>query len=120
MYSAPVERMNHQAIKGCMSDETGDLRVDVERVSTRLNGMNQMTTGNNMNDWMQSMQSFGEEFATIEPKLTFISKSVRDELLHIKEQEEGELRERFEQQMDEYRKVGTIVRKYERHSRTMH
>ena len=88
-----------------------ELRMELDRVSSRLNTFNYKGSGANMNDWMKVMQSFGEEFATVEPKLTFISKSVRDELLQIKAKEEGELHAYFEQQIENCKKVGYMKRR---------
>jgi hypothetical protein len=104
-----VQRPQHQS-NGNRADEGKeelDLRakLDLERVSSMLDAFNPKSRDTSMNDWMQTMQSFGEEIATLEPKLTFISKSVRNELFQIKEKEEGELRECFERQIDDYRKV---------------
>ncbi len=104
-----VQIPHHQS-NGCHEEEGKeelDLRanLDLERVTSMLDVFNHKSRGASMNDWMQTMQSFGEEIATLEPKLTFISKSVRNELFQIKEKEEGELHECFERQIVDYRKV---------------
>lgn len=86
------------------------LRMELDRVSSRLNTFNYKGSGTNMSDLMKIMQSFGEEFATLEPKLTFISMSIRDELHQIRAKEEGDLHEYFEGQIEDCRKVGYLNR----------
>ena len=105
------QRMHNQAIGNCSDDGTGDvyLRTDLERVSSRLDRFNHLADGINMDDWMQAMQSYAEEVATLEPKLTVVSKLVRDELRQIKGKEVGEIHECFRQQIDEYKKVGCLA-----------
>jgi len=111
MSMSSFQRMHNQAIGNCSDDETGDvyLRTDLERVSSRLDRFNHLADSINMDDWMQAMQSYGEEVATLEPKLTVVSKLVRDELRQIKGKEAGEIHECFRQQIDEYKKVGCLA-----------
>jgi hypothetical protein len=104
-------RMYNQAIGSSSDDGIGnvDLRTELERVSSRLNSFNQLTASTNMDDWMQAMQSYAEEVATLEPKLTVVSKLVRDELRQIKGKEEGDIHGCFQQQMNEHKKVGCLA-----------
>jgi hypothetical protein len=51
------------------------------------------------------MRPLGEAFAALEPQLTRASSLVCGELRQIKAKEEGDIRERFGWQIDEYKEV---------------
>ena len=89
--------MYHQAAGSCVHDDL--------RTSLRINDSNHKSGGTNLNDWMKAMHSFGEEFASLEPTLAFVREMVSEELVQIKEKEEGALRELFQQQMNKYKEV---------------
>jgi len=80
--------------------------AELERVSSRLNGVVHKTPLFSCATTI--MRPLGEAFATLEPQLTHVSEMVREELRELKAEEEGDIRERFGRQIDEYKKVSSV------------